>query len=77
MDEINNETPVIFFGGEPQTARQKLGVVVGGSLSEGVLVKLDRDTLIEGLSVGSYVTIDGQTNRKFFGLITDIALDAT
>ncbi|HQZ99417.1 MAG TPA: ATP-binding protein [Thermoflexales bacterium] len=77
MDEINNETPVIFFGGEPQGARQKLGVVVGGSLSEGVLVKLDRDTLIEGLSVGSYVTIDGQTNRKFFGLITDIALDAT
>ncbi|HQX75119.1 MAG TPA: ATP-binding protein [Thermoflexales bacterium] len=77
MDELNNETPVIFFGGEPQGARQKLGVVVGGSLSEGVLVKLDRDTLIEGLSVGSYVTIDGQTNRKFFGLITDIALDAT
>jgi len=26
--------------------------------------------------VGSYVTIDGQTERKFFGLITDIRLDA-
>jgi DNA helicase HerA-like ATPase len=77
MDELNNETPVIFFGGQPQAARQKLGVVVGGSLSEGVTVKLDRETMIEGLSVGSYVTIDGQTERKFFGLITDIALDAT
>jgi len=50
-------------------------VVVGGSLTEGLDVKLDRDTIVEGLSVGSYVTIDGQTDRKFFGLITDIRLD--
>jgi hypothetical protein len=57
--------------------RQRLGVVVGGSLSEGVLVKLDRDTMIEGVTVGSYVTIDGQTDRKFFGIVTDILLDAS
>jgi uncharacterized protein len=56
--------------------RDQLGIVVGGSLNDGLDVKLDRDTVIEGLAVGSYVTIDGQTERKFFGLITDIRLDA-
>ena len=52
--------------------RYRLGMVVRGSLSEGVEIKLDRDTLIEGVSVGGYVTIDGQTDRKFFGIVTDI-----
>ncbi len=56
---------------------QKLGVVVGGSLTEGIQVKLNRDTLIEGVTVGSYVTVRGQTNRKFFGLVTDIRLDSS
>ncbi len=56
---------------------QKLGVVVGGSLTEGIQVKLNRDTLIEGVTVGSYVTVKGQTNRKFFGLVTDIRLDSS
>lgn len=70
-------TPVLFFGGEHRELRHRLGQVVGGSLSEGVLVKLDPNTYLEGLSVGSYVTIDGQTDRAFVGLITDIALAAT
>jgi hypothetical protein len=58
-------------------SRQRLGVVVGGSLQEGVIVKLDAKTFVEGLAVGSYVTIDGQTNKKFFGIVSDISLDAT
>ena len=58
------------------TARDRLGIVVGGSLNDGLDIKIDRDTLIEGLAVGSYVTIDGQTSRRFFGLVTDIRLDA-
>jgi uncharacterized protein len=71
--------PNRFFGAQDPSveARQRLGLVVGGSLTEGVEVKLDRDTLIEGVTVGSYITIDGQTDRKFFGLVTDITLDAT
>ena len=56
---------------------QRLGVVVGGSLNDGVLIKLDGDVMIEGVAVGSYVTIVGQTDRKFFGLVTDIRLDAS
>ncbi|HEY3341606.1 MAG TPA: DUF87 domain-containing protein, partial [Anaerolineae bacterium] len=61
---------------KPPSQRIRLGIVVGGSLNDGLDIKLDRDTYIEGLAVGSYVTIDGQTDRKFFGLVTDIRLDA-
>ncbi len=56
---------------------QRLGVVIGGSLNDGVLVKLDGDVIVEGIAVGSYITIKGQTDRKFFGLVTDIRLDTT
>ena len=56
--------------------RQRLGIVVGGSVQEGVVIKLDPKTMIEGLAVGSYVTIDGQTGKKFFGIVSDISLDS-
>jgi DNA helicase HerA-like ATPase len=72
--------PNRFFGmsdpGSGPGMRRRLGIVVGGSLNEGLEIKLDQNTYIEGLAVGSYVTIDGQTNRRFFGLITDIQLDS-
>lgn len=75
MDE--QPFPNQFFGLEdPRPLRSRLGIVVSGSLNDGLDVKLDRDTIIEGLAVGSYVTIDGQTGRKFFGLVTDIRLEA-
>jgi hypothetical protein len=50
--------------------------VVGGSLSQGLEVKLDPRTQIEGLAVGRYVVIRGRTGRRFFSLINDVALDA-
>ncbi|MCL4507096.1 MAG: ATP-binding protein [Chloroflexi bacterium] len=56
--------------------RDRLGIVVGGSLNDGLDIKIDRETIIEGLAVGSYVTIEGQTERRFFGLVTDIMLDS-
>jgi DNA helicase HerA-like ATPase len=52
----------------------RLGIVVGGSLSKGLDVKLDRSTMIEGLAVGRYVIVQGQQLR-FFSMITDVALD--
>jgi DNA helicase HerA-like ATPase len=67
-----------FFGPrapEPQPI-QELGIVVGGSLSEGLTVKLDRSTVIEGLAVGRYVVIRGQTGRRFFSIVTDVQLDS-
>jgi len=57
-------------------AGQRLGVVVGGSLSRGLDVKLDRETSIEDLAVGRYVVVRGQSKR-FFCMITDIMLDTT
>jgi len=64
---------------QQHTDRQRLGLVVGGSLSAGVDVKLDVGQLpggiIEDMAVGRYVVIEGATGRKFFSLVTDIALD--
>lgn len=54
----------------------KLGVIIGGSLSEGLTVKLDRDHSLEDLAVGRYVVARGQ-RAKFFCMITDVALDST
>jgi len=57
-------------------AGRRLGVVVGGSLSKGLEVKLDRETVIEDLAVGRYVVVRGQ-HKRFFCMITDVVLDAT
>jgi hypothetical protein len=64
-----------FFGSRPDET--PLGMVVGGSLSSGLLVRLDARLSIERLAVGRYIVIQGTSGRKFFGLITDIALDST
>ncbi|MGD1996733.1 MAG: ATP-binding protein [Anaerolineae bacterium] len=55
---------------------RSLGIVVGGSLSDGLEVKLDPQTMIEGLAVGRYVVIRGRTGRRFFSIVNDVALDA-
>ena len=54
----------------------KLGVVIGGSLSEGLAVKLDREHGLEDVAVGRYVVARGRRAR-FFCMITDVALDST
>jgi uncharacterized protein len=64
--ELPNEPP----------ADKILGVVVGGSLSKGLEVKLDRATSTEATAVGRYVVVQGQS-RRFFSMITDVMLDAT
>lgn len=61
---------------EPISASKRLGVVVGGSLSKGLDVKLDRQTEIEALAVGRYVVVRGKYKR-FFCMITDVILDST
>ena len=55
---------------------RRLGVVVGGSLSKGLDVKLDRGTEIEDLAVGRYVVVRGR-HKRFFCMITDVVLDST
>ncbi|MCY4365299.1 MAG: ATP-binding protein [Chloroflexi bacterium] len=52
-----------------------LGTVVGGSLSDGVEIRLNPsgETVIEDVKVGTFVTIQGKRYR-FFGVITDLEL---
>jgi len=64
-----------FFG--PRPSDTPLGIVVGGSLSSGLDVKVDSHLSIEKLAVGRYVVIEGRSGRRFFGLITDISLGST
>jgi DNA helicase HerA-like ATPase len=61
---------------EAKAESRRLGIVVAGSLSKGLDVKLDRSTVVEGMAVGRYVVVRGQTGRRFFSIITDVVLDS-
>ena len=53
--------------------RERLGIVVAGSLSKGVEVHLDGSASVEDMAVGRYITIDGHRQR-FFGMLIDVSL---
>ena len=57
-------------------SRGYLGLVIDGSLTNGVDVRLDPATSVEDIKVGAFVTIQGARNR-FFGVITEVALAAS
>jgi hypothetical protein len=61
--------------GDPRSAR-RLGLVVGGSLSEGLDVRLDSGRSVEDMAVGKYVIIQGQRSR-FFAILNDVKLRST
>jgi DNA helicase HerA-like ATPase len=60
----------------PLSQRHPLGIVVGGSLAEGLTVKLHPQSVLEDLAVGRYVVLRGQTGKTFFGMVTDIRLES-
>ena len=64
-----NELDAFF----PRPTRE-LGIVISGSLSKGLEVKLNSGAPVEDIAVGRYVTIQG-AQLKFFGMITDVTLD--
>ncbi|MGB9722382.1 MAG: helicase HerA domain-containing protein [Chloroflexia bacterium] len=53
--------------------RNRLGIVVSGSLAEGLTVRLDGQVSVEDVAVGRYVVIEGE-RRRFFGMVTDVRL---
>lgn len=55
---------------------ERLGIVVSGSLTEGIRVKLDPAVSIEDMAVGRYVTIRGE-KKRFFGMVTDVGLESS
>lgn len=60
-------------GSNPVSGTRRLGVVIGGSLTKGLEVRLDGDVSVEEMAVGRYVTVFGE-NQRYCGLITDVEL---
>ena len=58
-----------------EEAAGPLGVVVGGSLSGGLQVRMSPGASVEAAKVGTFVTVQGGWHR-FFGIITDLALES-
>ena len=54
----------------------RLGMVVSGSLAEGVEVRLDPGVSTEEIKVGAFVNLQGRRMR-FFGVVTDVSLAST
>ncbi len=53
--------------------KNEIGQVIGASLSEGILVQLNKSSYVEEISSNSLVTINGD-KRKYLGLIANISL---
>ena len=68
---------MIARNGQNPGALRRLGVVVGGSLSRGLDVRLDgsAEASLEDVAVGSFVTIVGRRQR-YFAVVTDLELRA-
>ena len=61
---------------DSRSSGKYLGMVVGGSLSRGVDVRLDTQAQVEEMALGQHVVIHGKS-RRFFGVITDVALESS
>lgn len=79
-DRPNNVNDIDAWGFDDfavqSQAGNKLGVVVGGSISRGLSIKLDPHVQIEELAVGRYIVVRGQ-NKRFFCMVNDISLNTT
>src|SRR5437867_1475697 len=62
--------------GEGRMDGKKLGLVIEGSLVDGLKARLDGGASVEDMRVGKFVKIEGE-KQDFFCLITDIQLGAT
>jgi DNA helicase HerA-like ATPase len=56
--------------------RKKLGHILSGSLTEGLVMRLDSSGCLEDIKTGKFVSIIGD-QYTFFSLITDIELEVT
>ena len=63
-------------GRTPPEQGQPLGMVIEGSVANGVEVRLDPGVSVEQVKVGTFVTLHGANNR-FFGVVTDVSLGST
>lgn len=61
-----------IMGNQPQP----LGLVIQGSLSEGLEVKLHPDVSVEDMRVGKFLVVQG-SRARFFCMLTDVSLGAS
>ncbi|MDX1977831.1 MAG: ATP-binding protein [Pseudanabaenaceae cyanobacterium bins.68] len=50
-----------------------VGIVVQGSLSQGLEIRLNSEVLVEDMRVGKFLVVHGR-RAKFFGILTDVQL---
>ena len=60
----------------PPISRNRLGVIISGSLVEGLCARLEGRESVEDMGVGKFVVIKGE-KHEFFSMITDVVLEAT
>ncbi len=74
-DLLDEFFPRDLQGRPLMTAAQdaRLGVVVGGSLAKGLVVRLESGQSVEDLAVGRYVVVHGE-HKRFFCMLTDVEL---
>lgn len=56
--------------------KKLLGSIIGGSLSDGLVMRIAAETSLETIKTGKFVSIIGQ-EHIFFSLITDLSLQVT
>ena len=56
--------------------RGRIGVIISGSLTEGLSARVDAAHPIESLRVGQFLLVDGR-QHEFFAMLTDVELGAT
>ncbi len=71
-DYIDNENK----GFMAPPSRREIGLVVSGSLLEGLKMKLHPNESVEDIRAGKFVVVQGQ-KHEFFSMITDVVLDTS
>lgn len=71
---FSNESPL--NGRTLDVEGRLLGMVIEGSVTDGVEVRLNPEASVERVKVGTFVTIEGMENR-FFGVVTNVGLGST
>lgn len=58
------------------TARGRIGVIISGSLTEGLTARVDAAHQVESLRVGQFLLVAGR-QHEFFAMLTDVELAAS
>ncbi|MBK8223795.1 MAG: ATP-binding protein [Candidatus Obscuribacter sp.] len=59
-----------------QSKHSHLGIIIQGSLSAGLEMRLDASQSVEDLRVGRFVVVEG-ANTRFFSMVTDVTLSSS